>query len=186
MDLDVSIARGLDYYTGTIYETFLTDDLGHRRVLLKGGRYDNLAGLFTNQKLPGVSASLGVDRLLAAAPRIWGRVVVPHQRRPPCWSCCSMSSIWETTCASAASCGAAGINAEVFPDAKKVLASKLQYADRKGFRLALIAGGDEFPNRASGRSKTSQVRASRRPSRKRRLVDEVRKSCSDVPLRQPS
>ncbi|MBI3865648.1 MAG: histidine--tRNA ligase, partial [Planctomycetia bacterium] len=63
--LDVSIARGLDYYTGTIYETFLTDDQAIGSVC-SGGRYDNLAGLFTNQKLPGVGASLGVDRLLAA------------------------------------------------------------------------------------------------------------------------
>lgn len=63
--LDLSIARGLDYYTGTIYETFLSDLPGIGSVC-SGGRYDNLAGLFTNQKLPGVGASLGLDRLLAA------------------------------------------------------------------------------------------------------------------------
>ncbi len=63
--LDLSIARGLDYYTGTIYETFL-DDLPGIGSILSGGRYDNLAGLFTKQALPGVGASLGVDRLLAA------------------------------------------------------------------------------------------------------------------------
>src|SRR5262249_11538960 len=63
--LDLSIARGLDYYTGTIYETFLTDkpDIGS---ICSGGRYDNLAGLYTKQQLPGVGASLGLDRLLAA------------------------------------------------------------------------------------------------------------------------
>ena len=63
--LDLSIARGLDYYTGTIYETFLTDlpDIGS---VCSGGRYDNLAGLYTKQQLPGVGASLGLDRLLAA------------------------------------------------------------------------------------------------------------------------
>ena len=63
--LDVSIARGLDYYTGTIYETFLNDLPGIGSVC-SGGRYDNLAGLFTSQPLPGVGASLGLDRLLAA------------------------------------------------------------------------------------------------------------------------
>src|SRR5690606_31800500 len=63
--LDVSIARGLDYYTGTIYETFL-DDLPGIGSVCSGGRYDNLAGLFTREKLPGVGASLGLDRLLAA------------------------------------------------------------------------------------------------------------------------
>ena len=63
--LDLSIARGLDYYTGTIYETFLTDLPGIGSVC-SGGRYDNLAELYTKQKLPGVGASLGLDRLLAA------------------------------------------------------------------------------------------------------------------------
>src|SRR5437660_2845698 len=63
--IDLSIARGLDYYTGTIYETFLTDLPGIGSVC-SGGRYDNLAGLYTKQQLPGVGASLGLDRLLAA------------------------------------------------------------------------------------------------------------------------
>ena len=63
--LDLSIARGLDYYTGTIYETFLLDRPNFGSVC-SGGRYDNLAGLYTKQRLPGVGASLGLDRLLAA------------------------------------------------------------------------------------------------------------------------
>ena len=61
----------LDYYTGTIYETFLTDLPGIGSVC-SGGRYDNLAALFTNQKLPGVGASLGLDRLLAAMEELGG------------------------------------------------------------------------------------------------------------------
>src|SRR5207248_8958570 len=65
IQIDVAIARGLDYYTGTIYETFLLDkpDIGS---VCSGGRYDNLASLYTKQQLPGVGASLGLDRLLAA------------------------------------------------------------------------------------------------------------------------
>src|SRR4029077_19747925 len=63
--LDVSIARGLDYYTGTVYETFL-DDLPTIGSVCSGGRYDNLAALYTSQELPGIGASLGLDRLLAA------------------------------------------------------------------------------------------------------------------------
>ena len=63
--LDLSIARGLDYYTGTIFETFL-DALPGIGSVCSGGRYDNLAGLYTNQELPGIGASLGLDRLLAA------------------------------------------------------------------------------------------------------------------------
>ncbi len=65
LELDVSIARGLDYYTGTIVETFLSDLPGIGSIC-SGGRYDNLAGVYTTQQLPGVGASLGLDRLLAA------------------------------------------------------------------------------------------------------------------------
>ncbi len=63
--IDVSIARGLDYYTGTVFETYL-DALPGIGSVCSGGRYDNLAGLFTAQELPGIGASLGLDRLLAA------------------------------------------------------------------------------------------------------------------------
>ena len=63
--LDVSIARGLDYYTGTVFETYL-DALPGIGSVCSGGRYDNLAELFTAQELPGIGASLGLDRLLAA------------------------------------------------------------------------------------------------------------------------
>ena len=64
--IDLSIARGLDYYTGTIYETFLDATCPTIGSVCSGGRYDNLAGLYTKQELPGVGASLGLDRLLAA------------------------------------------------------------------------------------------------------------------------
>ena len=69
LNIDVSIARGLDYYTGTIFETFL-DDLPSIGSVCSGGRYDNLAQLFTKQQLPGVGASLGLDRLLAAMQKL--------------------------------------------------------------------------------------------------------------------
>ena len=62
--IDLSIARGLDYYTGTIYETFLDD---HRQLgsICSGGRYDNLAGHYTKSKLPGVGISIGATRLFS-------------------------------------------------------------------------------------------------------------------------
>ena len=65
LKVDLSICRGLDYYTGTVYETFLLDKPEFGSVC-SGGRYDNLAGCYTKQSLPGVGASLGLDRLLAA------------------------------------------------------------------------------------------------------------------------
>lgn len=63
--LDPSITRGLDYYTGIVFETFLTE-LPEIGSVCSGGRYDNLAGLYTNRSLPGVGASIGLDRLMAA------------------------------------------------------------------------------------------------------------------------
>ena len=63
--VDPSITRGLDYYTGIVYETFL-DDLNEIGSVCSGGRYDDLASLYTNERLPGVGASIGLDRLLSA------------------------------------------------------------------------------------------------------------------------
>jgi histidyl-tRNA synthetase len=72
--IDPSIARGLDYYTGIVLESFL-DELPALGSICSGGRYDNLAGLYTKQPLPGVGASLGIDRLLAGLEEL-GRVAV--------------------------------------------------------------------------------------------------------------
>lgn len=61
-EIDLTIARGLDYYTGTVYETFLDD---HKEIgsVCSGGRYDDLASFYTKQKLPGVGISIGLTRL---------------------------------------------------------------------------------------------------------------------------
>jgi len=67
--LDPSITRGLDYYTGVVYETFL-NDLPSIGSVCSGGRYDNLAGLYTKTKLPGVGASIGLDRLIAGLEQL--------------------------------------------------------------------------------------------------------------------
>ena len=62
--LDPSITRGLDYYTGIVYETFL-DALPSLGSVCSGGRYNNLASLYTKETLPGVGSSIGLDRLIA-------------------------------------------------------------------------------------------------------------------------
>lgn len=140
IELDVSIARGLDYYTGTIYETFLTD-LPKIGSICSGGRYDNLAGLFTKERLPGVGASLGLDRLLAAMEelKLLGDAATPASILITQFDADRLGDYFRI----GRLLRAAGISAEVFPDAKK-LGKQLQYADRKRFRLALIAGSDEF------------------------------------------
>lgn len=140
MELDVSIARGLDYYTGTIYETFL-DDLPGIGSVCSGGRYDNLAGLFTKERLPGVGASLGLDRLLAAMEelKLLGDASTPAPILIVQFSAERLGDYLRL----GRQLRAAGLNAEVFPEAKAV-GKQLKYADRKGFQVALIAGPDEF------------------------------------------
>ncbi len=138
--LDVSIARGLDYYTGTVLETFL-DALPGIGSVCSGGRYDNLAALFTAQELPGIGASLGLDRLLAAMEELGmvEKVATPAPVFIPFFDPDRLGQYLGL----ASAFRAAGIGTEVFPDPKK-LGQQLKYADRRGFRIALIAGGNEF------------------------------------------
>ena len=140
--LDLSIARGLDYYTGSVFETYL-DDLPDIGSVCSGGRYDNLAALFTSRELPGVGASLGLDRLLAAMEelKMIERVATPAPVFIPFFDKDRLHDYLRL----AASLRAAGIGVEVYPDPKK-LGQQLKYADRRGFAVALIAGGDEFAN----------------------------------------
>jgi histidyl-tRNA synthetase len=138
--LHVSIARGLDYYTGMVFETYL-DALPGIGSVCSGGRYDNLAEQFTAQELPGIGASLGLDRLLAAMEELGmiEKVATPAPVFIPFFDPSKLHEYLKL----AAALRAAGIGVEVFPDAKK-LGQQLKYADRRGFRIALIAGGNEF------------------------------------------
>jgi len=138
--LDVSIARGLGYYTGVIYETFL-DDLPDIGSVCSGGRYDNLAELYTKEKLPGIGASLGLDRLLSALEEL-GRVANSATPAPlfiPFFDAERLNDYLKL----ARELRAEGIGVEVYPEPKK-LGQQLKYADRRGFRAALILGSQEF------------------------------------------
>ena len=138
--LDVSIARGLDYYTGTVIETFL-DRLPQIGSVCSGGRYDDLASVYTKERLPGIGASLGLDRLLAALEELGmlERVSTPAPVFIP-WFDKDHGADYLRL---AATLRAAGIGTELYPEPKK-LGQQLKYADRRGFRLALIAGSREF------------------------------------------
>ncbi len=138
--LDVSIARGLDYYTGAIYETFL-DDLPTIGSVCSGGRYDNLAGLYTKQDLPGIGASLGLDRLLAAMEELGmiERVRTPADVLIAFFDRERLNDYLRI----AAQLRAAGIGVEVYPEPRK-LGQQLKYADQRGFRFAIIAGNREL------------------------------------------
>ncbi len=138
--VDVSIARGLDYYTGTIMETFLADlpDIGS---VCSGGRYDDLAGLYTSQHLPGIGASLGVDRLLAALDEL---DLIDRRTTPAEVLVTSFDAERrDDYVALARRLRAAGHTVEVYPEARK-LGAQLKYANRRGHQLAIIIGPTEW------------------------------------------
>lgn len=138
--VDVSVARGLDYYTGTVYETLL-DDLPGIGSICSGGRYDNLAALYTKQHLPGVGASLGLDRLLAAMEELGliAQTNTPAQLFIVQFTPDALGSY----IALSRRLRVSGFATEVSAEAKG-MGKQLKYADRKGFRFALIGGPDEL------------------------------------------
>ncbi len=138
--LDLSIARGLDYYTGTVFETVL-DDLPGIGSVCSGGRYDDLASTYTKLRLPGVGASLGVDRLLAAMEEL----ELLEARPSPADLFLPLFDAQRSAdyLALATRLRRAGISVELYPDAKK-LGAQLKHADRCGHRLALVVGESEW------------------------------------------
>ena len=139
LKVDVGLARGLDYYTGVVLETTV-DGWERFGSVASGGRYDNLAKLFTDQPLPGVGASVGLDRLLALFDEAgWSKgpaatvpVLIPH------FPGADPAGLLEL----AARLRGAGVGVEVYPDPIQ-LGKQLQYGTSRGHRLAVIAGPDE-------------------------------------------
>lgn len=126
---DLSIARGFDYYTGSIYEARLTEFPGLGSVVA-GGRYDDLAGSYINRKLPGVGISIGLTRIFAkmvAENRIQTGAKCPTQILVA-WR---LPELREEVRAAAASLRGRGLNVETYhcPDKLK---KQVRYADRKG------------------------------------------------------
>lgn len=139
-EIDVSIARGLDYYTGVIFETFLGDLPGIGSVC-SGGRYDNLAGLFTKVELPGIGASLGLDRLLTAMQEL--KMIEPIRTPAPVLIVYFDKNLSAEYLRLAQWLRRAGVGCEVFPDPIK-LGQQLSYADRRGHQIAIVMGDREF------------------------------------------
>ena len=137
--VDVSIARGLDYYTGTIFETFL-DDMPQLGSICSGGRYDNLAELYTKQKLPGIGASLGLDRLFAGLEELG--MVEKTATTVDVFIPMFDASLATQYVALASGLRRSGIGVELYPESKK-LGQQLKYADKKGFKIALVIGAEE-------------------------------------------
>jgi len=137
--LDPSITRGLDYYTGIVFESFLGDlpDIGS---VCSGGRYNDLASLYTKQRLPGVGASIGVDRLMAAMEELG--LAGPASSQASVLILFLEDSLLGRYHEIAQALRASGITAEVFPEKKK-LAVQFAYAQKKGIPLAVVCGEQE-------------------------------------------
>ncbi len=150
--IDLRIARGLGYYTGTVYETKLLahPDLGS---ICSGGRYDDLASYFTNEKLPGVGISIGLSRVVFAL--LESGVLATGASTPARVLVTTMDAARMADYLNIASAlRKAGIATEVYVEEKGRLGDQLKYASRKGFRAAVIAGENEF---AAGQVKVKNM-----------------------------
>ncbi|MCF6228016.1 MAG: ATP phosphoribosyltransferase regulatory subunit, partial [Planctomycetes bacterium] len=139
LKIDPTIVRGLDYYTGTVFETFL-NDLPEFGSVMSGGRYDGLVGLFTGQDEPAVGISVGIDRLIAALEEL---DLLPKSAA----SAVALVTVFgeETLDYSlqiTRKLRDAGINTELYLNSGK-LAKQMKYASRKGIPLVIIAGTEE-------------------------------------------
>jgi histidyl-tRNA synthetase len=139
--LDLSIARGLDYYTGPVFEAILTDAPEFGSVF-GGGRYDGLVERFLGRSIPAVGASVGIDRLLAALLRL-GIVDAAPATAEVVVTVMEPARIADYM-ALARELRQAGIKTEMYLGDEKGLGKQLQYANRLQIPFALIVGSDEF------------------------------------------
>lgn len=137
--LDLGIARGLEYYTGTVYETTLDDHPAIGSVC-SGGRYEDLAGLYTNTRLPGVGISIGLTRLFWQL-REAGLIDSGSTSVDAYVTIMDDAGVAQAL-RLATELRAAGVNTDVAPEPSK-LGKQLKHADRIGARYALIVGEDE-------------------------------------------
>ena len=140
-ELDLTIARGLDYYTGTVYETVLLD---HPEVgsICSGGRYDDLAGYYTNKSLPGVGISIGLTRLfyiLQEQNMISDAVLTA----PADVLILPMTDDLSAAVALASELRAGGLRVQIYSEKKKFKA-KIGYADKLGIPFVIFLGEDEI------------------------------------------
>ncbi len=138
--IDLTIARGLDYYTGTVYETFLNDykEIGS---VCSGGRYENLAGYYTDQKLPGVGISIGLTRLFYKLNEL--QLVKSDKYSMSDILIIPMLEDMTVAIQLASNLRKEGINTEVYLNDKK-LKAKFKYADKLKIPYVVVIGEDEI------------------------------------------
>ncbi len=137
--IDLTIARGLDYYTGTVYETFLNEykSLGS---ICSGGRYENLAEYYTDRKLPGVGISIGLTRLFYQLSEI--NLIKAEKNSISDILVISMTEDFEYVSKVANKLRQEGKNVQVYYEDKKVKA-KFKYADKLKIPYTVVIGDDE-------------------------------------------
>ena len=139
--VDLTIARGLDYYTGTVYETTLLD---HPEIgsVCSGGRYDNLAEYYTSKQLPGVGISIGLTRLFYVLGE-QGMLNPDVPTAPADALILPMTEDISAAVALATQLRAAGLRTQLYTEPKK-LKARTNYADRLGVPFVLFLGDDEI------------------------------------------
>ena len=140
--VDLTIARGLDYYTGTVYETFLNDyrELGS---ICSGGRYDNLSEFYTDKKMPGVGVSIGLTRLFSKLSEL--NLLKEENKSISKVLIVSMTENVDRALEVGAELRKAGINSDVYLENKKIKA-KFKYADKLQIPYVAIIGEEEEKN----------------------------------------
>ena len=139
--VDLTIARGLDYYTGTVYETAMLD---HPEIgsICSGGRYDNLAEYYTDKKLPGVGISIGVTRLFYVLEE-QGMLSDQMVTAPADVLVIPMSDDLQAAIQTATALRDAGIRTQLYTEKKKFKA-RIGYAAKLGIPYAVFLGEDEI------------------------------------------
>ncbi len=139
--VDLTIARGLDYYTGTVYETALLD---HPEIgsVCSGGRYDDLAGFYTDRKLPGVGISIGLTRLFYVLGE-QGMLNAEMPTAPVDALILPMTEDLSAAVALATQLRTEGLRTQLYTEPKKFKA-KMSYADKLGAPFVLILGENEI------------------------------------------
>jgi len=140
--LNLSIARGLDYYTGTVYET-LIDAHPEFGSVCSGGRYDDLASHYTKSKLPGVGISIGLTRLFDQLRATGGLPAAPASTHALILQVGGEKSIRQACLKLAADLREKGLNVELYLEEAK-LDKQLKYADKAGIPAVVLVGENEL------------------------------------------
>ena len=140
--IDLTIARGLDYYTGTVYETFLNNyrNLGS---VCSGGRYDNLTEYYTDRKMPGVGISIGLSRLFFQL--VDNNIISAENESISDVLIVSMTDDYDMCAKVATKLRKNGLNAQINIEDQK-LGKKFKYANNLGVRYVITIGEDEIKN----------------------------------------